>query len=425
MDHSYGIVVVQKVEVEAGKFEYRLIDVVSKSIHKSRRNVSILRKEYDALILSMTYFDRIFSNPDYKIIFYVDSKVLFSLTKQEGRSPKTHQFLSNCLSSYRPCEFRWIASSKNPADSPSRLVENLDKGSKGEKMLKIMSLRLAENSSLSDTVRQLETNISDHNKTFLSQFQKLTTVAQVDAITRRQAAKLASSVTDETVPVTCEPPENIVRTAINQESRESTDIHRGVGESNDRSRARLYSEIIKACPPPAKNDLEKAERMHDRWHVSATQLVKLYKIPKDRAESIIAECTTCSEHPSPNRHPVVAQRRHDTHAGPNICVSSDVLHLEPTGTGHKYLLVTHCAFSKFTRLFPLKSLDSDSIYDGFCSIFEGCGFPQILRTDGAASYHSARMKGLLSTHNCLLESISPGRSNAMRCERVNREIRDF
>lgn len=125
-DRCYGIVLVQAIEYEPGKTEYRLIDVVSKAIHQDQRHQSILRKEMGSLILSMHYFERFFINPDLKIVFWVDSQVLFALTENEGRAPKTHIFLNNCKTCYRPCEFRWLSSKQNVSDAPSRLVEHLD-----------------------------------------------------------------------------------------------------------------------------------------------------------------------------------------------------------------------------------------------------------------------------------------------------------
>ena len=407
--NCYGIVLVQHLPEDTTN-PYRLLDIVSKSIHRTNRNVSILRKELNALILSMSYFDRIFSNPDFKVIFYIDSQVLFSLTKQTGRSPKLHLFLTNVMSIYRPCEIRWCPSAKNPADSPSRLVESLDSQKNDQKVLKIMNFNFT----------RAELGASVEGTSILEKFTDATSTSQVKAITTRKMTRLLADQNNED-----SSNRSTTNTLDSAQCRDDYDIHRPVGESNDRSRSRLYSEVLKSCQEPAKTAYEKSKRAHGRWHLSAKKLSELYGLPRSAAEAIVGECPTCSALPGANRHPQIKERRHDTHCGPNICISSDIAHMTETGRGYKYLLVTHCAFSRFTRVAPLRRLDSDSIYSSLCNLFAGSGFPCIFRTDGAAYYHSARMKGLLCQHNCLLESISPGRSNAQRVERIIREIRDF
>ena len=121
-----GIVLMQRVADAEGNFEYRLIDMVSKSIHKNNRNVSILRKEFNALVLSMDYFHHHFINPDLKKVFWVDSKCLYLLSKNEGRSPRIHKFLNACKQFYRPCEFRWCDTTKQVADPLTRLIDHAE-----------------------------------------------------------------------------------------------------------------------------------------------------------------------------------------------------------------------------------------------------------------------------------------------------------
>ena len=137
-DRAYGIVLLQRIVDEEGNFQYKLIDLVSRIIHKTHRLVDILRKEFQSLVLAMDYFHDIFINPDVKKVFWVDSKCLFLLAKNEGRSPRIHKFLNAAKTSYRPLEFRWIESSKQIADSLTRLVEHSEKH-REEKTLKIMS----------------------------------------------------------------------------------------------------------------------------------------------------------------------------------------------------------------------------------------------------------------------------------------------
>ena len=61
-DRAYGIVLLQRVVDKDGKPEYRLIDMLSRIIHRNNRDVSILRKEFNSLVLSMDSFHNYFTS---------------------------------------------------------------------------------------------------------------------------------------------------------------------------------------------------------------------------------------------------------------------------------------------------------------------------------------------------------------------------
>jgi len=49
----------------------------------------------------------------------------------------------------------------------------------------------------------------------------------------------------------------------------------------------------------------------------------------------------------------------------------------------------------------------------------------VIKNDGAGYFISAKMKGYLAEHHTLMKTISVGRSNSNRVERLNRSIRSF
>ena len=161
------------------------------------------------------------------------------------------------------------------------------------------------------------------------------------------------------------------------------------------------------------------------WHIGAKPLCQFFKVGLEEARNIVRDCVRCAQFPSPNAHVQVKERPHIFGNGPNEIVSLDVLHLKAAQQGYRYLLVAIDSFTRFVRVKPLKRLDSKYIFERFLEMFVETGLPKVVKLDGAPYFMSAEMKGYLSSRNCLIKTISVGRSNANKVERINRVIRDF
>ena len=443
-DRAYGIVLLQRVVDTDGKPEYRLIDMLSRIIHRNNRNVSILRKEFNSLVLSMDAFHTHFINPAFKKVFWVDSKALFLLTKNEGRSPRIHRFLSNVKSFYRPAEFRWVESSKMIADSLTRLVEHSEKH-RGDKTLTIMSVS-TENKMIgssfieSDKLKKLCDNFykkikNPELRSLFLKFYELTSrhqvkQAEVNAMMTRSKSKLQPSIQNELL-------QEEIGSLMNHQKRpyviandrSLTDStvsfpKRNVREATDLDRSRMYRELLENMNKPPKTAKERAIQAHKKWHLQANSLQVIFGINKALAQSIIADCSRCSQYPSPNKHPQIPDRPHTTALGPNETVCIDCLHLSECN-GYKYLLVSYDTYSKFVNVIALKRLDSRHVFDKLSEMFRTTGLPSVFKCDGAAYFTSTEFKGYLASQNVLIKTISVGRSNSNRVERQNRNIRSF
>ena len=443
-DRAYGIVLLQRVLDGDGSPEYRLIDMVSRIIHKNNRDVSILRKEFNSLVLSMDIFHRHFINPAFKKVFWVDSKSLFLLSKNEGRSPRIHKFLSNVKSFYRPAEFRWVESSKMIADSLTRLVEHSEKH-RGTKTLKIMSVddELSELKPCytgSEKLSKFHTDIHKNikNPEMRGVFVKIcamTTGTQIghiniNAMMTRSKSSLPPSVENELVIEEArfltdkqKPPYHIANDR-NITTRVTNYPRRNIKEATDLDRSRMYQELLDNMQKVPRDQIEKAIRAHSRWHLQADTLGLLFGIDSKTASDIITRCHRCSQFPSPNKHPQVPERPHTTAAGPNETVCIDCLHLNECN-GYRYLLVSYDTYSKFTNVTALKRLDLKHVFNKLLTMFRMTGLPSVFKCDGAAYFTSTEFKGLLASKHVLIKTISVGRSNSNRVERQNRNIRAF
>ena len=434
-DRAYGIVLLQRTVDEDGKADFKLIDMVSKIIHKSNRNVSILRKEFNSLILSMDYFHHIFINPDVKKIFWVDSKALFLLSKNEGRSPRIHKFLNMAKTTYRPCEFRWIDTSKQIADSLTRLVDHVEKH-RTEKTLQIMSATEVKH-SFSELIKMYGQN--DSIKSAIMKIGSLTQPEQMRLVnscraiqtrskTRKEREEFEEEQIAENMPCFSSTlaPEKIIHIPNDLEltTESSKPIERSTFESTDLDRERLYKELIDNMENVPKTDFEKAQRAHEKWHLQYKVLVSKFGISEKEAKTIVSDCSRCARFPDSSRHVQVPQRKHETPQGPNEVISIDCAHLNECN-GYSYLMVTLDSYSRFARIAKLKRLDSKSVYNCLLKLFQHCGFPSVIKCDGAAYFMSAEMKGYMAAHNTLIKSISVGRSNANRVERLILTARNF
>ena len=399
-DTHYGIVMLQRFP----SGEVNIVDMVSRVIHRKKRNVSILRKEFQALILCMDCFHHIFIDSMFKKIFFIDSRALFLLSKNECRSPRIHRFLELCKNFYRPVEFRWCKSQSNIADTLTRLnTEDLSVPVE-RKTLKIMELIVK-------------------NPDFL---EKQSDLIPISMITRSMTAdrEFSEEHSNDVFQQLRRPNKKLEISYDPLEDIPAAPIYREPSESTDHDRKRLYDELIDNMQKVPSNDLARAHRAHEIWHIQPKSLSKMFRISANAAKEIADKCIKCRNNPSPNRHPQIPDRPHMAPLGPGVVVSMDILHLTPSN-GYKYLLVTLDDFSRFTRIAALKRCTSIDTFNALYRLFSQSGLPCSFKSDCGSNFVSAEFKGMLAKNNCLLKLISVGRSNANRTERLMRVIRAF
>ena len=175
---------------------------------------------------------------------------------------------------------------------------------------------------------------------------------------------------------------------------------------------------------PGDSPYEKAVHAHKKWHIQAKELRHKFAVSTDQARQIVDSCSRCSQFPEPSRHVQIPERKHETATGPNEVISADCLHLNECN-GYSYMMVTLDSYSRFARVARLKRLDSKSVYECLLTLFQQCGFPTTIKNDGAGYFVSAEMKGYMASHHTLIKTISVGRSNSNKVERLNRSIRAF
>ena len=399
-DSHYGVVMLQRFP--SGKIN--IVDMVSRVIHKNKRNVSILRKEFQALILCMDCFHSIFIDSMFKKIFFIDSKALFLLSKNECRSPRIHRFLELCKNFYRPVEFRWCKSQSNIADTLTRLHKKGSLPPVGNKTLKIMELFVKHPDFL----------------------EKQSEIIPISAITRSMTAdrEFNEEHANDVVQRLRRPNKRLEIDYNVLEDIPAPPIFRELCEATDHDRQRLLDELLKNMKNVPTTGLAKAQRAHEVWHIQSKPLAKMFGITAEVARNIVDNCVKCRAYPSSNRHPQIPDRPHRAPSGPGVIVSMDILHLTPSN-GYNYLLVTLDDFSRFARVAALKRSSSVDTFNALYSLFSQSGFPCSFKSDCGTNFVSAEFKGMLAKNNCLLKLISVGRSNANRTERLMRVIRAF
>ena len=404
-DRALGVVLFQRFK--DGKIH--LVDMISKIIHKTKRNVGIHRKEFNSIILAMDCFHDIFCDNIFKKIFFCDSKCLYLLSNNAAKSPKIHRFLCNVKDFYRPVLFKWVTSKMNPSDCLTRLLDTPDAYSKIEsdmKPLEIMALRevVEKNPQLLNYPQILPVSVITRSMAKSPEFQDELindTVSQLQKPSKRYHIKDTQFIPDVVYP-----------------------IKRSDKETTDHDRDRTFKELLQHMEETPKTPLEKARKAHTIWHLSQKVLVKMFSVTKKEAFNIVNSCSTCRQCPSPNRHAQVPDRVHTCPNGPNVCVSMDIMFLNESN-GYNYILVTMDDFSRFCRVAPMKRCTSKSTFDTIYRLFSDVGLPISVKSDCGANFVSGEFKSLLARNNVLLKLISPGRSNGNRCEKTIRSIRSF
>ena len=101
--------------------------------------------------------------------------------------------------------------------------------------------------------------------------------------------------------------------------------------------------------------------------------------------------------------------------------------LPKSNTGEQYLLVCQDHFTKWIEVFPLRSIDSESIINKLkTELFSRYGSPETILSDNASYFISQKMNQFLSEYNIKHKLSNPYRPQTNgTIERLNRTISEF
>ena len=444
---------------------YHLIDCTSRRLNKTERNYSIFRKEACAIALSGEKFRKYVIDPTTPKNWNCDSRSLYLLSKNSNTNSTFSLFLDSLQSIFQPATLNFIEGASNKwADFFSRLpaykpngsscqkdefvnifckkkefynpdtsmldkFDHKDNSPQQKKMVRMIRALWRQDECIK--VRPVMTRSQNKRKGSKNNERNDETSQDSSKISHENESTIENRNNNTKLKVKRSNKDDMnesVHTVMNQlatnsfkeDDRRITDIEKPLYTRNE-----LKEFGRKIIENNSKEDGKRqAEIAHKRLHIQSKELSNLFGISKKVADSVVASCSNCSKHPSPQAHlqEKMGFRRANQ---PNKRLFADVFQFNSKSTTSLYLLAVD-EYSEVISVRPLKNQRTGTVLNALYQIFTEKGVaPEFLVTDGAPSFRTKMFMEELAKCGTILENSSAYRSNANKAERYIRTCKSY